>query len=394
MGKITRKTMLRLPKTRRNTQSNHDTLPKTHPASTKRTKTPRQTPTTTQSARNHRSENIELLFGKIPPEILERTVFRHLGARRADVVLGPSTGEDAAVVRWGDDLLVVSCDPISGAVERIGWLAVNVATNDVATRGVRPCWFVSCILLPKGFGEESLSEICGQMDEAACRLGVSIIGGHSEITPGLDHPLVIGFAMGVVEDDRYVTCSGAKPGDCIILTKGGGIEGTAILASERGEPLTKKFGERFVDRARQYFNKISVVDDALTAFKFGGVSAMHDPTEGGLAGGLHEVADASGTGFKVYEEKITFGRETLEICRFFGVNPLSLISSGALLIMAEPEKAGGILDRLRERDVGASIIGNVLKDRGRRVIVRKDGSEEALIRPMSDELWTALAKEL
>lgn len=337
---------------------------------------------------------MSLSYGKIPPEILERTVFRHLGARREDVVLGPSAGEDAAIVRWGDELLVVSCDPISGAVERIGWLAVNVSANDVATRGVRPCWFASCIMLPKGFGEEDLGEISGQMDDAAHRLGVSIIGGHSEITPGLEHPLVIGFAMGVVEEGRYVTCSGAKPGDCVILTKGGGIEGTAILASERGQPLTMKFGEDFAQRARRYFDKISVVEDALTAFNYGGVSAMHDPTEGGLAGGLHEVADASGTGFKVYEEKIMFSRETLEICRFFGVNPLGLISSGALLIMADPDKAEGILDRLRRREIEASIIGNVLENKEYRIIVGRNGSEDTLVKPVSDELWTALAMGL
>jgi len=332
--------------------------------------------------------------GKIPPEILEKTVFKFLGAKRRDVIFGPSRGEDAAIVSDGCKLIVLHGDPISGATEKIGWIAMNISTNDIATRGVKPCWALSCIMLPKGSNEKILEKICREMSAAAKRLGVSIVGGHSEITLGLDHPLVIVFSMGVAEDDKYVTSSGAKPGSKIILTKSGGIEGTAILASDRGKILMSRLGKELVRKAVDYFDRLSILEEAMIAFEFGGVQAMHDPTEGGISNGLHEVADASKTGFRVYEEKIKISPETSEICRFFEINPLNLISSGSLLIVAEQGKAAGIVDKIREKGIDASIIGEVLADDKCRVIVRSNGTIETLVRPLSDELWTALTKEI
>ena len=183
-----------------------------------------------------------LPVGKISPEILKRTVFNHLGLSRNDVIVAPSEGEDSAIIRVGDKLMALHCDPISGAYSNIGWIAMNIATNDIATRGVKPCWALSCVMLPQGSDEKVLDNICRQMGDAAERLGVSIVGGHSEITIGLDHPLVIVSALGVVEDGRYVTTNGARPGSKIILTKSVGIEGTAILASDRGKCLSDMFG--------------------------------------------------------------------------------------------------------------------------------------------------------
>lgn len=332
--------------------------------------------------------------GKIPPEILEKTVFKFLGATRSDVIFGPAMGEDASIVSDGCKLLALHGDPISGANEKIGWIAMNVATNDIATRGVRPRWTLSCIMLPEGSDEGLLERICRDMSAAAEKLDVSIIGGHTEVTPGLDHPLVIVFSMGVVEDRGYVMCRGAKPGSKIILTKSIGIEGTAVLASDRGNPLASKFGDEFVRRAVTYFDRLSVVKEAMIAFEFGGVQAMHDPTEGGVSNGLHEVADASGTGFRVYEEALAIGQETAEICRFFEIDPLNLISSGSLLIIAKQDKATKIIDKLQENGVDASIIGEVLADAECRTIIRRNGSSEPLARPLSDELWTALKKDV
>jgi len=337
---------------------------------------------------------MKLHFGKIPPEILEKTVYKYLGAKRSDVILGPSKGEDAAIVSDGCKLLVLQGDPISGAIEKIGWIAMNVSTNDIATRGVKPCWALSCIMLPQGSDEKLLEKICRELSTAAKRLGVSIVGGHSEITPGLDHPLVIVFSIGVVEDNEYVTSSGAKPGSNIILTKSVGIEGTAILASDRSDLLISRFGKEFVRKSVDYFDRLSVLKEAMIAFKFGGVQAMHDPTEGGLSNALHELADASKTGFRVYEDKIEISRETSSICHFFGINPLRLISSGSLLIVSEQGKAAGIVGQLREEGIDASIIGEALADDECRIIVRRDGSVETLLRPLSDELWTALTKDI
>jgi hydrogenase expression/formation protein HypE len=335
---------------------------------------------------------MSFLPGKVPTEVLQEIVFKNLGAKRADVVLSPSIGEDAAIVQAGNEVLAISSDPITGAEEWLGWLAVHVSANDVATRGVQPRWFNSIILLPRTSTTELIEKICTQMDKAARQLNVAIIGGHCEITPGIDHPIVSGCAIGVAEEGKYVSSSGAKIGDHIILTKGTGIEGTAILASDRRAELLDVFDESFVKKAENFFEKISVVKDAITAFRIGGVSAMHDPTEGGVAGGLHELADAANVGFQVYEKEILIPEETRKICAHFEVDPLQLISSGSLLIVAKEEKAGEIIGSLSRDGVKASIIGEVVEPALGRNLVTKAGEKTELVRPASDHLWRALAK--
>jgi len=330
--------------------------------------------------------------GKISPKILERTVFNYLGSMRKDVILAPSEGEDAAIIRVGDKLVAAHCDPISGAYSNIGWIAVNIATNDIATRGVRPCWVLSCIMLPQGSDEKTFNTICVQMGEAAKKLGVNIIGGHSEITVGLGHPLVVVSSFGVVEGECYITTSGAKAGNKIILTKSVGIEGTAILASDRGKGLAEQFGSAFIEKAKEYFDRLSVVKEALTAFRFGGVSAMHDPTEGGILNGVHEMADAAGLGVRIYEDKITVEPETAKICRFYEIDPLQLISSGALLIAAEPQSADNIVNALCKEHIYADVIGEFNPNTNKRILMKKDDSAEMLPRPVSDHLWLALSR--
>ena len=335
---------------------------------------------------------MSFLPGKVPTEVLQKIVFKNLGAKRDDVVLSPSIGEDAAIVKAGNEVLAISSDPITGAEEWLGWLAVHVNANDVATRGVQPRWFNSIILLPKNSTTELIEKICTQMDKAARQLDIAIVGGHCEVTPGIEHPIVTGCAIGVAENGKYVTSGGARIGDQIILTKGTGIEGTAILASDRRAELLTVFDESFVKKAESFFEKISVVKDALTAFRIGGVSAMHDPTEGGVAGGLHELVDAANVGFNVYEEKILVPEETRKICAHFDVDSLQLISSGALLVVAKEEKAGKIISSLSRNGIQAAIIGEVVEPALGRNLVTNAGKKTELVRPASDHLWTALAK--
>lgn len=325
-------------------------------------------------------------YGKLNPAILESIVFQYLGARRSDVVLGPSRGEDAAVLKVGDELIVASCDPISGSVRKVGWLAVNVSANDVATRGVKPRWFFSCILLPKNSRAEVLEEICKQMDLAAKRLEIAIVGGHSEVSPGLSHPIVIGFCAGKVEG-TYVHSGGAKPRGKIILTKGAGIEGTGILATDKEELIAEFLGKDVAERGKKYLERVSVVTEAMKAFNFGGVQAMHDPTEGGVIGGLCELADAANLGFKVNEEKIPIGEETAAICELFKIDPLRLISSGSLLIVVDREKAEGVVYELKILGIKASLIGEMLEDPSERYLLTKEGKKKEISMPEADELW-------
>lgn len=337
---------------------------------------------------------MKLPVGKVPPSLLDEAVFRFLGAERKDVLFGPSKGEDAAIVRVGRNLLALHCDPISGAYGRIGWIAINIATNDIATRGIPPRWVITCILLPEGSEKNLLESICRDMGSAAKKLGVAIVGGHSEVTPGLSHPVVVIFPVGVAKGQRYALSRNTRPGNKIILTKSVAIEGTAILAHDREESIRRRFGEEFVIRAKAYFDDLSILTEASAAFRAGGVQGMHDPTEGGLAGGLNEMCDAAGLGFRVYEDQIPIRSETLEICRLFKVNPLALISSGALLITAEAEKAENVKRKVAEAGVPAVIIGETLSERERRLMIRKRGREEKLPMPLSDELWSALGRQV
>lgn len=336
---------------------------------------------------------MRLLFGKVPSEILEAYVYPYLGAERDDVILGPARGEDAAIVGADKILVASSCDPISGAISQIGWLAVNISANDVSTLGVKPRWFHSCILLPEGSSVEDLAAISRQIHEAAKELEVAVIGGHSEVTPGLSHPIVVGFCMGITSKGRYVTSSGAKPGGSIILTKGLAIEGTAIICADKAEQVKKTLGEDVWRRGSEYIGMISVVREALAAFDFGGVQAMHDPTEGGVAGGLHEIADASRCGFKIHEDRLLIRSETEKICEAFNLDPLRLISSGALLMVAYKEKAEPLVEHLRGIGVDASIIGEVVEDPNYRRIVTSRGEEQDLTRPEMDELWRIFLKD-
>lgn len=330
--------------------------------------------------------------GKIPIDILQEVVFKNLGASRKEVVVGPTAGIDGAVLEVGNKSLIVSMDPITGAVERIGWLAVNVNANDIATFGVEPSFLFSCLMLPSNADKRTVEVICTQMDAAAKELGIAIVGGHCESTPGLQNPIAVGCIMGLTDKGNYVTAGGAKAGDKILLTKSVGIEGTAILASDREQQLEKSLGPSILADAKAFYKQISIVKDALIAFRTGGVHAMHDPTEGGVAGGIHEMADASELGFRISEDKIVIEPETSKICRYFEIDPLQLVSSGALLISAKPEKASEIVLALEKQHVYAAVIGEFLTNVDRRLVAKRDGSMQDLPRPVSDHLWMALAR--
>jgi hydrogenase expression/formation protein HypE len=330
--------------------------------------------------------------GKIPIDILREVIFKNLGAKRNEVVLGPSAGIDGAVIDVGDKSLIVSMDPITGALEIIGWLAVNVNANDIATFGCEPSFLVSCILLPEKADRKIVQTISAQMNEAAKTLGIAIVGGHCETTPGLTNPIVIGCTIGVTEKGKYVTAGGAKPGDSLILTKSVGIEGTAILASDREAQLRKVLNTRSLKSAKSFHNQISIVKEALTAYKTGGVHAMHDPTEGGVAGAIHEMADASKLGVRITEERIRIQPETLKICNAYDIDPLQLIASGSLLIAADPDHAERIVKTLKEIKIDSETIGEFLPSPEKRIIKRKNGKIENLPRPITDQLWQALKK--
>ena len=332
--------------------------------------------------------------GKVPQKILEKFVFPYLGVADADVVHGPGIGRDAALVRVGQRIVVATTDPITGAVEKIGAYALHICANDVATFGIRPRWFLATILLPENSKPNVLREIMASMHSAAQSLNVSIIGGHTEVTPDLTRPIVIGFMLGFAEGEQYVTSTSAQAGNTLILTKGVAIEGTAILATERAKDLSKHLSPSLLTRAQQFIDKLSVVPDALEAMKINAVTAMHDPTEGGVANGLHELADASGVGFIINRDALIIHEETRLICEILEIDPLTLIASGAMIIAAKEERASNVISALRENNISASIIGQLVTDSSVRLFKEPDGSETPLLLPKEDAIWQALKKRL
>ena len=330
------------------------------------------------------------LTGKVPPGTLSRIVFRHTGAPNRRLLLGPALGEDAAIVRTQGKLLILTTDPITGAQENAGWLSVHVNANDIATRGAKPVWFLCCLLLPEHSGTGVLEQIMGQVDEAAREVSVTVAGGHSEITPGLHRPIIVGSMIGEITSGKYISTAGAKPGDKIVLTKTIGLEGTSILACDLGERLTHSLGDDVIQRAKTFSRRISVVNEAMIAVKTGGVHAMHDPTEGGIICGLWEIGEASRTGIVAEESRIAVAPETKSVCDALGLDPLRLLSSGSLLIAARPANANRITKTLQRSGVAASIIGEITKPEKGRVFVKRDGTRVKLEPPARDELYKVL----
>jgi len=330
------------------------------------------------------------LTGKVPPDFLSQIVFQRTGAPNRRLLLGPALGEDAAIVRVRGKLLVLTTDPITGAQENAGWLSVHINANDVATRGAKPIWFLCCLLLPERADAGVLDKITSQVDEAAREISVTVAGGHSEITPGLRRPIIVGSMIGEVASGRYVTTAGARAGDKVILTKTVALEGTAVLAHDLEDKLTRSLGEDTVQRAKAFSSRISVVRDALIANATGGVHAMHDPTEGGIICGLWELAEASRTGIMVDESKIKIAAETEAVCEALGIDPFRVLCSGALLIAAGPRNADRITRSLQQHGVDASVVGEMMNLEKGRTLVKRDGSQVKLEPPVRDELYKVL----
>lgn len=328
-----------------------------------------------------------LPVGKLPLALLNEQIGR---IRRADdrVVLGPRIGEDAALIDFGDRFLVAKTDPITFATDRIGWYAVHITANDVAVMGAQPRWFLAALLLPEGRTDADLvAAIFADIAAAGEQLGVTLIGGHTEITAGLDRPIIVGQMLAEVEKARAVSKDQARVGDWILLTKGVAIEGTAVLARERDASLAQRVDASILERAKAYLVNpgISVVADALTACSVARVHAMHDPTEGGILGGLWELAAAASLGMHVVAERIPVLPETRILCQALGLDPLRLIASGALLIVAPPAECDRIIAALSERGTPVSIIGE-MKDPAYGTKIETNGHIEPFDPPERDEI--------
>ncbi|UCF73039.1 MAG: AIR synthase family protein [Deltaproteobacteria bacterium] len=303
-----------------------------------------------------------LKSGKLNVRILNELLQRYCKGHER-LLVGPRIGEDAAAIDMGERVLIVATDPITFTTNEIGYYSVMVNANDVATTGAEPRWYSVTILLPGTGGTRGLVDSIFQQTHKACEeLGVSLIGGHTEITHGLDRPILVGQMIGEVQKEALITTGGAKPGDLILLSKGICIEGTSIIAREReGDLCSRGIPVDLVERAGRFLFDpgISVVEEARLAFQTGRVHSMHDVTEGGLADGLHELSIAAGVEIEVEKDRIPIYEESRVLCEAFGLNPLGVIASGALLITAPPGETEKILDRAHQHGVAMTMIGRV-----------------------------------
>lgn len=328
-----------------------------------------------------------LPVGKLPEPLLAR-LLRRYAPGAAGLLQGPATGEDAAVIAAQRGWLGFTADPVTFVESGSGAYVVDINANDLVTRAARPRWFLMTLLLPEGRTRAPAVEaIFADVRRACRRLGVVLCGGHTEVTAGLTRPILAGAMLGTALARRPLATSGARPGDCLLLSKGIAIEGTSVLAAHLRREITRKVGPALARRAADLLRRpgISVVREALAALRAGGVRAMHDPTEGGLATALHELATAAGVGLEVERERIPILPETRAVCEALGVDPLGLLASGALLVSAEPHHAEGILARWRRARVWGAVIGRVLPRRaGRRL--RTGGRAGPLPRFRRDEI--------
>jgi hydrogenase maturation factor len=309
------------------------------------------------------------------------------------VLVGPGVGRDAAAIAIGDETLVVKSDPITFATENAASYLVNVNANDVACLGAVPRWLTVTALLPHGKTTPALVEEQFRELHAACAgIGVTLIGGHTEVTHGLDRPILVGHMLGIARPAGLLMPGGARPGDQLLLTKAIAIEGTALLARECPRGLGCALGQELVERAQHLLHVpgISVVPDADVVLKAGGITALHDPTEGGLATGVRELALAAGYGAALDVAAVPVLPETRAVADHFGLEPCGMLASGALLAAASPDAVSGIIDACAAAGIPVARIGTVEPEAHGFTWLR-DGKVEELPEFNQDEVSRVLA---
>jgi hydrogenase maturation factor len=321
--------------------------------------------------------------GKVPEAVLKRSVLKQIRANRPEVLLGASVGEDCAAVELQEDeIFVLSTDPITGTARDIGNLAIQITLNDLASAGAEPVGVMLTFLLPEKISEAKLRGMMEQAAEAAAAANVQIMGGHTEVTPVVNQPVISVVGVGKAKKGRLISTASARPGMDVIVTKWIGLEGTSIIAKEKEEELLTRYPKTLVDEAKGFDRYLSVLPEAAIAVE-NGVSAMHDVTEGGIFGALWEMAESSGVGLEIDLKKLPIRQETVEVCEYFDINPYELISSGSMLMAAHD--GNGLVRALLAGGIPAVCAGKVT-DGNDRVIL--SGEERRFLEPpKADELY-------
>lgn len=324
-------------------------------------------------------------IGKIPETVLKRSVLNKIKHRRDEVLLTSDIGEDCGAVSVGDDVIVMSTDPISGPAQDIGGIAVYITANNIASSGAELVGIMLSVLLPEDTLESELKVLMNHVETVCEQLNIEVFGGHTEVTKAVNLPVITVTGIGKTRKDDIIMTSKALPGQEIVMTKWVGIEGTALIAKAKEEELLTKYSLSFIHGAKDLLKHISVVPEAKIA-KDVGVSSMHDVRRGGIFGALWEVGASSKVGLEVDLKKIQLKQETVEISEFFDINPYLLTSGGSMLFVTD--KANYLVSRLMEAGIMATVIGHITQGNDR--IIINEGEERYLEPPKVDELFKVI----
>lgn len=322
-------------------------------------------------------------IGKLTNDQLRSIIMDNISYKHNDVVLRSSIGEDCAGVAFGDEVCLLTTDPITGSASEVGKLAVHISCNDIASNGAAPIAILLTILAPEKTTEEELKQIMQDANKEASDLGVEIIGGHTEITNAVTRIVVSSTAIGKQDKDLLFSNHSIQLGDLIVMTKSAGIEGTGIIAFEKQQELSAILSKEELKIAKEMLTKISVVPEGIIAGKIG-VTSMHDVTEGGLLGAIWEICDGAGLGAIIQNESINVPEITQKICDHYQINPLRLISSGTMIMTVRPNLLDQLISALQVKDIEVSVIGEITaKD----IYLEKRGRLTYVTPPDSDDLY-------
>ena len=299
-----------------------------------------------------------LSTGKLDSDLLKSLVFDKITYRSDEVKVRPGIGEDCAVMDFGQYECVMSTDPITSAINDIGRLAIHITCNDIASNGVQPLGIMLAVMLPEGTTEEDVAHIMGQAAETAGSLGVEIIGGHTEITPAVKQPVIVSTAIGKTLSGASQSGNDMAPGDYIMVSKSVGLEGSGIIACDFEEELKDVLTEEELVRAKSFLDMVSVVAEGVAAGTVG-THGMHDITEGGIMGAIWEMCQISHKGAQIWEDDIPMEPEVRKICEHFDINPMRLISSGAMVIVVPADRKEEMRAAMERAGVSCSIVGRI-----------------------------------
>jgi len=326
-----------------------------------------------------------LKTGKLDSQLLKDIVFKNIKFKREEVLTRSGIGEDCAVIDFGEYECVMSTDPITAAINEIGRLAVHISCNDIASNGIQPLGIMLAVMLPVGTTEKEIEEMMRQAGEASEELGIEIIGGHTEITPAVNTPVIVSTAIGRGLKGQSQFAKSMKPGNYILMTKEAGIEGTGIIANDKEEKLKGFLAPEEIQKAKGMLLQVSVVKEGVIAGSVG-TRGMHDITEGGILGAVWEMCQIADFGAEIWEEKIPVSQVTKKICSFFEINYLRLISSGCMLIIVEEAKKRELEEKLKDAGIMVTSIGKI-KDLESGINIIKDGKSLKIEPPEADELY-------